>query len=78
MSKVNPLDVLAVRNIISRYCEALDTKDFALLEQVFVQDVSADYPFNRDMQSVKVVAKAIQKRYLGLQHSFQKTSSDRS
>ena len=78
MSKVNPLDVLAVRNVISRYCEALDTKDFALLEQVFVQDVSADYPFNRDMQSVKVVAKAIQKRYLGPQHSFQKTSSDRS
>lgn len=70
MSKVNPLDVLAVRNVISRYCEALDTKDFALLEQVFVQDVSADYPFNRDMQGVKIVAKAIQKRYLGPQHSF--------
>ena len=63
MSKVNPLDVLAIKNIIARYCEALDTKDFTLLEKVFVHDVSADYPFNSDLQGVGAVAKAIQNRY---------------
>lgn len=63
MSQVNPLDVLAIRNVISLYCEALDTKDFALLEKVFVQDVSADYPFNSELQGVKAVGKAIQNRY---------------
>ncbi|KAJ4984648.1 hypothetical protein SVAN01_09837 [Stagonosporopsis vannaccii] len=62
MSRVNPLDVLAVKNVIARYCEALDTKDFMLLDDVFVQDVSADYPFNSDLQGVKAVAKAIQDR----------------
>lgn len=63
MPKANPLDVLAVKNVISRYCEALDTKDFALLEKVFVHDVSANYPFNSDLQGVEAVAKAIQNRY---------------
>lgn len=63
MSKINPLDILAIRNTISRYCEALDAKDFALLEQVFVKDVTADYPFNSNMQSVEAVAKAISTRY---------------
>lgn len=66
MSKSNPLDTLAIKNVISRYCEALDTKEFVLLEKVFVEDVSADYPFNRDMQGVEAVAKAIQNRYSGL------------
>lgn len=63
MSKINPLDILAIKNVISRYCEALDTKDFALLEKVFLQDVSADYPFNSDLQSVKAVANAIKHRF---------------
>lgn len=62
MSKVNPLDILVVKNVISRYCEALDTKDFALLENVFLQDVSADYPFNNDLQGVEAVANAIKNR----------------
>lgn len=66
MAKVNPLDVLAVKNVISRYCEALDTKDFALLERVFTQDVVADYPFNSALQGVGAVAKAIQNRYRNL------------
>lgn len=60
---VNSLDVLAVRNVISLYCEALDAKDFALLEKVFVQDVSADYPFNSSLEGVEAVAKAIKNRY---------------
>ncbi|KAH6612715.1 hypothetical protein C7974DRAFT_323040 [Boeremia exigua] len=62
MSRINPMDVLAVRNVISRYCEALDTKDFTLLESVFTQDVSAEYPFNSDLQGVKAVATAIRAR----------------
>lgn len=62
MSNINPMDILAVRNVISRYCEALDTKDFALLEKVFLQDVSADYPFNSDLQGVEAVANAIRNR----------------
>ncbi|KAF9692252.1 hypothetical protein EKO04_009550 [Ascochyta lentis] len=62
MSKVNPLDVLAIKNVISRYCEALDAKDFALLDKVFAQDVIADYPFNSDLQGVEAVAKAIRNR----------------
>lgn len=63
MAKVNPLDILAIKNVISRYCEALDTKDFGLLEKVFIRDVSADYPFNSDLQGVEAVAKAIHNRY---------------
>lgn len=62
MSTINPLDILAVRNVISRYCEALDTKDFALLEKVFLQDVNADYPFNSDLQGVDAVKNAIKNR----------------
>lgn len=62
MSKVNPLDILAVKNVISRYCEALDTKDFALLKEVFLQDVSADYPFNSNLQGVQAVENAIKNR----------------
>ena len=64
MPDINPLDVLAIKNVVSRYCEALDTKDFDLLEEVFVSDVDADYPFNSSMKSVKEVASAIKKRYV--------------
>jgi hypothetical protein len=63
MSKISHSDVLAVKNVISLYCEALDSKDFMLLEKVFVEDVSADYPFNSDLQGVDAVAKAIRNRY---------------
>lgn len=63
MSKINPSDILAIKNVISRYCEALDSKDFMILEDVFTHDVSADYPFNSDLQGVTAVAEAIEKRY---------------
>ncbi|KAI1557616.1 SnoaL-4 domain containing protein [Pyrenophora tritici-repentis] len=53
MSDINPLDVLAIKNVVSRYCQALDTKDFDMLEEVFVPDVDADYPFNSSMKNVK-------------------------
>ncbi|KAJ8106687.1 hypothetical protein OPT61_g9375 [Boeremia exigua] len=62
MPKINPLDILAIKNTISRYCEALDNKDFTLLEDVFTHDVSADYPFNSDLQGVKAVAEAVKQR----------------
>ncbi|KAL7778769.1 hypothetical protein CFE70_008270 [Pyrenophora teres f. teres 0-1] len=62
MSNINPLDILAIKNVVSRYCQALDTKDFDMLEKVFVPDVDADYPFNSSMNNVKEVASAIKKR----------------
>ncbi|PSN60662.1 hypothetical protein BS50DRAFT_506027 [Corynespora cassiicola Philippines] len=59
---INPLDRLAIQNILSRYCEALDTKIFDLLDKVFVPDVVANYPFNPDMKGVDTVRNAIQNR----------------
>lgn len=64
MATINPLDYLAVKNVVSRYCEALDSKDFDLLKKVFVQDCAADYPFNNDLKGVDAVSKAIQNRYV--------------
>lgn len=57
-------DYLAIKNVLSRYCEALDTKKFELLKKVFTNDCSCDYPFNSDLQGVKAVSEAIQKRYV--------------
>lgn len=62
---VNPLDPIAIQNVLSRYCEALDTKNFDLLDKVFVEDVDGNYPFNPDLQGVKAVKEAIQNRYVG-------------
>jgi hypothetical protein len=58
----NPHDELAIRNILSRYCEALDTKILVLLDKVFLPDATADYPFNHDMKGVDAVRTAIQNR----------------
>jgi hypothetical protein len=52
MSAVNPLDQIAIQNVIARYCQSLDTKDFDLLHDVFLPDVFA------------AVSKAIQNRYV--------------
>lgn len=76
MSQINALDILAVKNVIARYCEALDTKDFTLLEDVFVKKVSADYPFNPDLQGVEAVAQAIENRYQTHDFSFVSSSSN--
>ncbi|KAF2109027.1 SnoaL-like domain-containing protein [Lophiotrema nucula] len=59
---VNPLDHIAVRNTISRYVEALDTKIFDLLDKVFVPDVVASYPFNPNLKGTDAVRTAIQNR----------------
>ncbi|KAF2644261.1 hypothetical protein P280DRAFT_421072 [Massarina eburnea CBS 473.64] len=64
MSTITPNahDALAIQNTISRYCEALDTKTFDLLDKVFVRDVVASYPFNAEMTGVEAVKRAIEKR----------------
>lgn len=59
----NPLDYFAIQNTISRYCFALDTKDFDLLNQVFTQDVDSVYPFGGQIKGVQNVGAAIKKRY---------------
>ncbi|CAI6341760.1 unnamed protein product [Periconia digitata] len=59
---VNPHDHLAIQNTIARYCEALDTKDFKLLDQVFAEEVVANYPFNNKLEGVKGVREAIVNR----------------
>ncbi|KAF2740476.1 hypothetical protein EJ04DRAFT_508001 [Polyplosphaeria fusca] len=58
-TKVNPLDELAIRNTLSRYCEALDMKMFDLLDKVFLPDVVASYPFNPDLKGVDQIRTAI-------------------
>lgn len=64
MSKsVNPLDTLAIQNVLSRYCEALDTGVFSLLDKVFTADTLADYPFNSDLKGLDAIRAAIQNRY---------------
>jgi hypothetical protein len=63
MAGVNALDHLAIKNVLSRYCEALDLKDFDLLNRVFLPDVVANYPFNPDLNGVNAVSKAVQNRY---------------
>jgi len=59
----NPLDTLAIRNTLSRYCEALDTKVFDLLDKVFTPDTLADYPFNSDLKGLDAIRTAIIDRY---------------
>jgi hypothetical protein len=63
MSAISALDHLAIQNVISLYCEALDSKDFTLLNRVFSPDVIADYPFNSDLQGVDAISKAVRNRY---------------
>jgi hypothetical protein len=64
MPELNAADHLAVRNVLSRYCQALDLKNFELLNNVFTPDVVADYPFNSDLQGVEAVSTAIKNRYV--------------
>lgn len=62
MAIVNQFDHLAIKNVLSRYCQALDSKDFSLLESVFATNVVANYPFNPDMQGIEVIQNAIKNR----------------
>lgn len=58
----NPIDYFAIQNTISQYCIALDTKNWSLLDSVFVQDVDAKYPFGGAIKGVKPLADKIQDR----------------
>ena len=61
------LDYIAIKNTLSLYCVALDTKDFDLLNEVFTPNVEAKYPFpGGEMKGVKAVADAISQRYIPL------------
>ncbi len=62
MAIVNPLDYISIKNVLSRYCEALDLRDFHLLDKVFSADVVADYPFNNDLRGIEAISTAIQNR----------------
>lgn len=62
MASQNPIDYFAIQNTLSRYCIAIDTKDFASLEQIFTEDVDANYPWNENLKGVRNVANAVQER----------------
>ncbi|KAF1998036.1 hypothetical protein P154DRAFT_547079 [Amniculicola lignicola CBS 123094] len=58
----NPHDYEAVRNVLSRYCESLDTKLYDLLDKVFLPDVEANYPFNPNIKGVAALRDAVNNR----------------
>lgn len=59
----NPIDYIAIQNVLSLYCIALDTKDLSILSEVFTPDVDAQYPFpGGDMQGLEAVKTTISKR----------------
>lgn len=61
----NFADYLAIKNTLALYCVALDTKDFSLLDEVFVPDAVTIYPFDGgNMQGVDQIAAVISKRYV--------------
>lgn len=62
MAAGNSLDYFAIRNTISTYCIALDTKDWPLLRTVFTDDVDTMYAFMGEIKGVQKVADAIEKR----------------
>jgi len=60
----NAIDYIAIQNTVSRYCIALDTKNFDLLKQVFTEDVDTVYPFGGQRKGVQPIIDAISKRSL--------------
>lgn len=58
----NAVDYEAIRNTIARYCIALDTQDFSLFKDVFVEDVDAKYPFGDGFKDRETLADAIRNR----------------
>ncbi|GAB7345170.1 hypothetical protein MBLNU457_3554t1 [Dothideomycetes sp. NU457] len=72
----NFADYLAIKNTLALYCVALDTKDFSLLEEVFVPDAVTIYPFDGgNMQGVDQIAAVISKRLAPItsQHNLTNT-----
>jgi hypothetical protein len=58
----NPIDYFAIQAMLAKYCFALDTKDWNLLNDVFTQDAHASFPFAKDMVGVGTISSAIEKR----------------
>jgi len=57
-------DIRLIQNTISKYCFALDNKDFGLLLEVFTSDVDAFYPFpGGQLNGVIKLAAKIKERY---------------
>lgn len=57
-------DYIAVKNTLSLYCVALDTKDFGLFSEVFTSDADTKYPFEGgNLTGVDAIAAAISQRY---------------
>lgn len=57
------IDYIEIKNTIARYCFALDSKDFDLLDKVFTSDVDAKFPFSSGFKGLENVKAAIEKRY---------------
>lgn len=80
MAAPNPFDYEAIRNCIARYSIALDTKNFALFNEVFAEDVQAQYPFggvNGLMRSRQELGGAIETRFVSLSHATHMCKTDR-
>jgi len=74
----NFADYLAIKNVLALYCVALDTKDFSILEEVFVQDAVTIYPFDGgNMQGVDQIAAVISKRCVRFLFPFHAVSFHR-
>lgn len=59
----NPIDYIAIKNVLALYCFALDTKNLTLLSEVLTPDIDAKYPFpGGDMQGLDAVIEVISKR----------------
>ena len=59
----NPIDYIAIKNVLALYCFALDTKNLTLLSEVLTPDIDAQYPFpGGDMQGLDAVISVISKR----------------
>jgi len=55
------LDYLAIQNVLSLYCVAVDSKSYNLLEEVFTDDVVAEYEFS-SLRGVDEVVRSIASR----------------
>ncbi|KAK6439278.1 hypothetical protein LTR95_004514 [Oleoguttula sp. CCFEE 5521] len=66
------VDYEAIRNTLSRYCIALDAKDFSLLDRVFTPDVVAKYPFGPALEGVEAIQAKISDRlkHITSQHAL--------
>ncbi|OQO02710.1 hypothetical protein B0A48_12239 [Cryoendolithus antarcticus] len=72
LTNQSAIDYEAIRNTLSRYCVALDTKDFSLLARVFTENVVAKYPFGPALEGVEAIQAKISDRlkHITSQHAL--------